>query len=963
MTSRTGAPTTLPDDTLELPVTQPAEPAPVPRRLPTRANVVQVMMMGAIWSLPMLRPAGPGNTGPTDLVLIVAVLVAMLWVSVHRHLVRFPYALPVGLSIAAGTLASTVAFAGGYVSVGGGLLATTQDVFVLAWGLAIVNVARESGMLRAMTRAWAISATVWAAVMIVGVFGHISALSGETARDGVRAAFTLGDPNLAADYFICSLLVLRAVRYPRRWYLRWACCAIILTAVALTGSNGGVLVLMIATVCGAIFRLARRRGGAPAFAAAAAVVLLTAVLAPTVNLSGIALKAQASVPLLRDSIGRTAESSGSRSTILSETKQLYFSSDSLLGIGPGATKEAFQKHQYSYVKMAHDDYSAAVVERGLLGGVAAICLLLMVATRCRRIASRPLRPAYADIVPRPELLGAAAIAVLISGMFYQVLHFRHVWALFGVIAAVDMWGRTDRDGRKPVPPGPSRPAGQARRTWKLTAGRGVRPPAPPALPDPPALLDPPDPPERAKHPSKPAQDSVSELSPEPPAQPVPLAPPGQTQAAPGRVKRALASVARLPGALTANVAARIVALVALTLATVLVAHVGGPKLLGELTLLRVLPGLMGVLVSCGLPTAVPYFLAGPDRAAGPRLRPTLVLLLAVGALASSACWLVLTPLLHELFFRPWHAGVVIACAVPVFTQLWVATGKAFLQGENDMRAANWAIAAEEAAFLPVYLLAMPFFQGTGLLMVALVGADVLVAGAIALRLIRRGFCRGWRRPDLRLGLKVCRYGLRAQVGGAFTLLNLRLDVAILGALAGPAVLGVYAVASKYAELLRLPGLALTYVLYPRLATRTPAEAGHRVAAILPRAFGLNLLAAIPLAAAVPLLPLVYGHEFNTAVIPALILIAGLIGEGVAGVVSAYLYGVGRPGANSLGIGVAVVVTVVLDVLLIPRYHTIGAAFASAAAYLTSTGALLGCYYLVRRAHHPRDISRVAVPAP
>jgi len=43
-------------------------------------------------------------------------------------------------------------------------------------------------------------------------------------------------------------------------------------------------------------------------------------------------------------------------------------------------------------------------------------------------------------------------------------------------------------------------------------------------------------------------------------------------------------------------------LIALTVATPSWSrHAGGPKLLGELTLLRVLPGLAGVLVSFGLP--------------------------------------------------------------------------------------------------------------------------------------------------------------------------------------------------------------------------------------------------------------------------------------------------------------------------------------------------------------------------
>jgi O-antigen/teichoic acid export membrane protein len=415
------------------------------------------------------------------------------------------------------------------------------------------------------------------------------------------------------------------------------------------------------------------------------------------------------------------------------------------------------------------------------------------------------------------------------------------------------------------------------------------------------------------------------------------------------MKRIVGRVTKLvPAVLTANVAARVVALASLTVATILVAHAGGPKLLGELTLLRVLPGLIGVLVGCGLPSAIPFFLAGRSGKDNLRLRTTIVAMTLAGSLAASACWLVISPLLHRIFFQPWHIGVVLAAAVPVFSQLWVATGKAFLQGENDLRGANWALAAEEAAFLPVYVVLLPFLHGTGLLMSALVGADALVVGGITARLLLRGYPRGWGRPDVRLAGEICRYGIRGQVGGMLSLVNLRLDVAILGALVGPGTLGVYAVASKYAELLRLPGLAITYVLYPRLAMRDGKDAARDVSRLLPRAFVLTALAAIPLAAAVPLLPLIYGSAFVGAMIPACILLFGLVGEGVAGVVSAYLYGVGRPGANSLALSVSVVVTIVLDVLLIPHYHAVGAAVASAAAYLTSSAALLLCYFAVRR---------------
>ncbi len=964
---------------------------PARPQLSGRANMVKVVMGIAIWALPLLRPAGPGNTAPADLFLGLAILVTALWFASRSHVMRFPYMFPIGLFILAGAIASMITYSHAYVSVGGGLISLIQDAFLLAWCIGIANVGRDPALLRSVSRAWAISATCWAALMIVGVFGHISFLSGQDVRNGVRAAFTLGDPNLAANYFICSLLVLRATQFPRRRTIRWICCALIVTAIVLTGSNGGALVLVVTTALGAIFGMARRRGAVPAIIAASVLALAVLLIAPRVPLQSIVARAQASSQFLNDSIGRQAESSGSRSMILSQTEQLYLNFDTPLGIGPGGTKTAFQAHQFSYVKMAHDDYAASLVERGVLGAVALVFLFVIVLARCRRIASRALRPGYASTFPRPELLGTAVIGMFISAMFYQVLHFRHLWALLGLVAAVDLWGRRDSQGtpadqpeagRLPMEPLTGHGLAVRRRkqvSW-LAEPSGRAPRTSPRKPKPPApLWLPPLPrPSLQRTPIPPASLSPGSLPPiyehrqitadsddfptlQLPAVRIPAG--DHSSGRGGLLKRLGARITNLvPAVLTANVAARVVALASLSAATVLVAHAGGPKLLGELTLLRVLPGLIGVLVGCGLPSAAPFFLAGKEHNKA-RLRTTVILLTLAGSLAASACWLGLSPLIHRVFFQSWHMGVVIAAAVPVFSQLWVATGKSFLQGEDDMLGANWAIAAEEAVFLPVYLGLLPVMHGTSLLMTSLVGADVLVVVGIAVRLARRGYTHGWGKLDLRLAREICGYGIRGQIGGMLSLINLRLDVAILGALVGPGTLGVYAVASKYAEMLRLPGLAVTYVLYPRLAARDRKEAAQAVAALLPRAVVLTTLAALPLAAAVPLLPFVYGHAFVSAMVPAYILLFGLIGEGAAGLVSAYLYAVGRPGANSLALGVSVVVTIVLDVTLIPRYHAVGAAAASAVAYLISSAALVACYFYVRRlAPRPqREVAAVSEP--
>src|SRR5258708_3212516 len=247
----------------------PASPAPARRPISHRANIVKVTLVAAIWAMPLLVPSGPGNTAPADLFLGVFILASALWFASRAHIMRFPHMFPVGLSILAGALASTVAYRNAYVSVGGGLISLIQDAFVLAWCIGIANIGRDPAMLRTVSRAWAISGTTWAALMILGVLAHIGALSGENARNGVRAAFTLGDPNLAANYFICSLLVLRAAKYPRRRVIRCICCAPLVTAIVLTGSNGGALALIITTALVAVFGGARRRGALPASITAA----------------------------------------------------------------------------------------------------------------------------------------------------------------------------------------------------------------------------------------------------------------------------------------------------------------------------------------------------------------------------------------------------------------------------------------------------------------------------------------------------------------------------------------------------------------------------------------------------------------------------------------------------------------------------------------------------------------------
>ena len=96
------------------------------------------------------------------------------------------------------------------------------------------------------------------------------------------------------------------------------------------------------------------------------------------------------------------------------------------------------------MKTSHNDYLAVVVERGVAGAIGLLLLVGSIWIRTRASARRDLSQGFRRVLPLPEALAGAVAAVAVSALFHEVLHFRQVWALLAVIAAIDLWGRAAR---------------------------------------------------------------------------------------------------------------------------------------------------------------------------------------------------------------------------------------------------------------------------------------------------------------------------------------------------------------------------------------------------------------------------------------------------------------------------------------------------------------------------------------
>lgn len=403
-------------------------------RLVTKAVAASLVLM------PLVIPRLAAFITPADVALGISVGAAFLWLADRMHVIRFPLSVPVGLMVGAGALAGMLS---AFPKLA--LVAVAQDLMLFAWFLAIVNVCRTPELLEAAIRAWVWSSVLWAGVMIVAVAGGISALSGQVVEGG-RAELTFASPNQAGLYYALSLMVMLSTRYPRRRAARVLGGAMLVTAMGLTASNSAIMGVLVALAVVAILRVRRGRSGVVGAVVASGVVgtVIVGSVFAYVQLDVTAAAQRSQIRVIKNSLGRADRSSQGRASIVGRLQDLYFRGG-VIGLGAATTKPTLAARGDPDPKSAHNDLLASFVERGVVGGFGNILLILALVLVSASIVG-PLRRPFAEVVPRPAYLVGGLIVILFGSLTHELLHFRYVWALLGVILAIDVWGRPERAG-------------------------------------------------------------------------------------------------------------------------------------------------------------------------------------------------------------------------------------------------------------------------------------------------------------------------------------------------------------------------------------------------------------------------------------------------------------------------------------------------------------------------------------
>lgn len=386
----------------------------------------------------------------------------------------------------------------------------------------------------------------------------------------------------------------------------------------------------------------------------------------------------------------------------------------------------------------------------------------------------------------------------------------------------------------------------------------------------------------------------------------------------------------LARSVTFNVLGNVGSLVVGLLGAIMLARWLGPSDRGLLGIMLSVVDLAMAVGSLGIPFAVIYYASRADPPTRALLGNSLLCGILLGIVVVVAAWFFTEPL-ADLFGRGRGGEDWLLAAALVPLAFFDYTSHNQLLGQLRFGRFNvLTILAKVAGVVGIVLLVGVLGLGVaGGLLASAAGSVVFIAGSM--RVILQS---GAPRIDVALLRRLLHYGMRGQLGTIFQLANTRLDVLLLGFFAPLSKVGYYVVAQSIAELVLVLGRSFQSSVLPLIAHYEGDERQAVTTESSLRNHGLiaALATILNVAFGTLLILFAYGAEFHPAIAPTLILLPGIWFLSTGTVVGGNLRGRGRPGLSSALAGLAVIVTVALDLLLIPSFGVPGAALASLAAY-------------------------------
>lgn len=364
---------------------------------------------------------------------------------------------------------------------------------------------------------------------------------------------------------------------------------------------------------------------------------------------------------------------------------------------------------------------------------------------------------------------------------------------------------------------------------------------------------------------------------------------------------------------------------------VILARTLGPEGRGVYAVAILVPALIGLAAQLGIGPANVYYISKGLIDADDLIGHAAGLAVLFGTACYAAVVLYVWTVGGGHFIGIGGQFVLVSCLALPFTLL-TAFVQGLLTGAQRFALYNVTLLAQYA--LPTFTLALIVL----ILRRSTMGAVGAWTASAVLCGVVSAFCGSalgrftirLRRSTLR---QLLRFGAISYLGSLTSFVNYRFDILIVNLFAGARQVGLYSVGTGLAEIVWYLANSAGILLAPRVAASDAKDADRltesvgRVVAFLAVIMGMALAVSAPLVVVA-----FFGPAFAESVWAVWLLLPGIVTFSVGRILSMYLLGRNRLKVDLAASLVGLVITLVLDLALIPHYGFRGAAVASSIAY-------------------------------
>lgn len=380
---------------------------------------------------------------------------------------------------------------------------------------------------------------------------------------------------------------------------------------------------------------------------------------------------------------------------------------------------------------------------------------------------------------------------------------------------------------------------------------------------------------------------------------------------------------------------------------VIIARIYGPEGNGNYVVALLLPSLLATFLNLGIAPANVYFIGSGKIAVITAWRSTVKLYFALSILGLAIGAAVLWWRAEQWF--PGVSPKLLWFSLTIFPiSFLLGFVSSIFQGLQQFRIFNVVLLAQPIITLTIITILLLFGSSDIVWLLASYLLGLTITLLISLYFLQP-FLKQTEGCEIEknYSLTALNYGYKAHLGNILAFINYKADIFLVNFFVGSAGAGVYVIAVLLVERLWMFSQAVGTVLLPRLSELSKDEAKRKlITPLISRwIFFLTLLGSVTLAVvARPVIELVFGADYLTALMPLWVLLPGVVAMSVVRILANDLAARGRPELNMYITVPAVIVNLVGNILLIPEYGLVGAAAATSLCYITIFVLLIYMYW-------------------